>query len=191
MRFTCFLSALAAAAFMGQASAVHMDHHQLAQVDAFDNYQPLELIQLQEDTAPKKEEAKKESATKSDKDGKAVKPAEKSGSGSDSEDEPKKKTPDGIDGAAKKRRHDEMMKKIQASKDKIASEKAKKEKAVAEKKKSDDTKDEKKKEDSGSDSEEEKKEVVKKPAHDMHKTIHNLVHQAVLKVSKPRDALAK
>ena len=32
---------------------------------------------------------------------------------------------------------------------------------------------------------------MKKPAHDMHKTIHKLVHEAVLKVDKPRDALAK
>ena len=32
---------------------------------------------------------------------------------------------------------------------------------------------------------------MKKPPHDMHKTIHKLVHAAVLKVNKSRDEVAK
>ena len=94
MRFTCFLAALSAAVMSGQANAVHIDHHQLAQVDAFDNYQPLELLQL-EQAAPKKEEAKKEVATKADAD----------------------------DSASKKESHDKMAAKIKTAKDKIAAEK--------------------------------------------------------------------
>ena len=84
-------------------------------MDAFDHsYQPLELLQLNDEE--KKEPTpnklienklkKEEEADKKDADTKAKK-----------EDEPSKKTPDGIDGAAKKRRHDEMKLKLKASED--------------------------------------------------------------------------
>ena len=55
MRFTCFVSTLIVGILSQQTSAVHMDSHQLSQVEAIDHgYEPLELLQLENEAIPRR-----------------------------------------------------------------------------------------------------------------------------------------